>query len=132
MRDVRELIRTLASEGVTILVSSHLLGEVEAIATRVGILQLGQKVAEGLVSELLAGTEVEVETSEPDAATAVIAELPWAAVSQAGTQLRVRLTERDAAALNAALVQAGVPVHGLASRSGSLEDLFLRLTGSAR
>lgn len=131
MRDVRELIRGLADEGVTILISSHLLGEVEAVATRVGILQSGRKLAEGLVSELLAGQEVEVDTVDVDAASRVIDGLSWARVVTPGPRLRVSLSDQDPAALNTALVQAGVRVHGLEARAGSLEDLFLRVTGGA-
>jgi ABC-2 type transport system ATP-binding protein len=129
MRDVRELIRRLAGEGVTILVSSHLLGEVEAIATRVGILQHGKKLAEGLVTELLGGQEVEIDTAQLDAAVAAVEALDWARVVSTGPRLRIALTDHGPAELNAALVQAGVPVHGLAPGQGSLEDLFLQVTG---
>jgi len=129
MRDVRELIRRLSTEGVTILVSSHLLGEVEAIATRVGILQEGRKLAEGRVAELLGGEQVELDTVDTALAVQTIAGLDWAQVVDTEPRLRVALTGRGPADLNAALVGAGVPVHGLTPGQGNLEELFLRLTG---
>ncbi len=129
MRDIRELIRQLSAEGVTILVSSHLLSEVEAIATRVGILQEGRKLSEGLVKELLAGQTIRVETPDGALAASVIDALPWASLTGSGPILQVSVTEGDSARLNTALVQAGVAVTGLAASQGSLEDLFLRPTG---
>ncbi len=133
MRDVRELVRSLAADGVTVLVSSHLLGEVEAVATRVGILQEGVMLAEGAVSELIRAVGVDVGTLEPDRAASVVEDLPWARVAQRGPDgLRVDLLERDCAALNTALVSAGVPVGRLVSVERSLEDLFLQLTGDPR
>jgi ABC-2 type transport system ATP-binding protein len=132
MRDVRELIRRLAASGVTILLSSHLLGEVEAVATRVGILKDGRKLAEGRVSELLSSEEVEINTVDHEKAVRLIEGLSWARLVRGGQNLRVSLNERGSADLNAALVQGGVRVHGLATLQGSLEDLFLSLTGGAK
>ena len=133
MRDVRELVRTLAADGVTVLVSSHLLGEVEAIASRVGILQEGVMLAEGAVRDLIQAVGVDVGTPEPGRAASVVEDLAWARVAQQGPEgLRVDLQEGDSAALNAALVAAGVPVRRLVSVERSLEDLFLQLTGAPR
>ncbi len=133
MRDVRELIRRMASEkGITVLVSSHLLAEVESIATRVGILKDGLLLAEGEVAELLRGGDVvEIGSSEPAALHRAVGDLVGATVvgdAESG-RLRVALEDCSPEALNAALVGSGVPVSELHVARRSLEDLFLSLTG---
>ena len=132
MRDVRELIRDLAREdGLTVLVSSHLLYEIEAFATRVGILRQGRLIAEGGVRELLAGQAEVVEVDGPDrpAIEAAVAQIEGARRLDEGERgLSVGLDGIDAAGLNRALVGRGVDVSSLSARSGSLEDLFLSLT----
>ncbi len=133
MRDVRELIRDLARDGgLTVVISSHLLYEVEAIATRVGILRQGRLIAEGGVRDLLAGQAQKIEVDGPDRAAIMssVAAIPGAQLLGEG-ELGVSIglgVDLDAAGLNRALVERGVAVSALASRGGSLEDLFLSLT----
>jgi ABC-2 type transport system ATP-binding protein len=134
MRDVRELIGRLArTDGLTVLVSSHLLYEVEALATRVGILRTGKLVAEGDVRELLGGPVTRVEVGAPDMAAlgAALAEIGGATVEGEGEHGRVlvSLDGLDAAGLNRALHQKGVSVEALVGRGRSLEDLFISLVG---
>lgn len=136
MRDVRELIQSLArTDGLTVLVSSHLLYEVESLATRVGILRSGRLIAEGDVRELLDGPASKAEIGSPDMAAlgAALAELPGVTVDGPGEpgRLAVSLGEMSVVELNKALVERGVPVSALAGRGRSLEDLFLSLTGGA-
>ena len=135
MKDVRELIATLArEEAITIFISSHLLFEVQSVATRVGIIENGKLIAEGDVDELLAGGDVvEVEVGSPDRAAlmAALAEIDEATHTGAGAEGEVvQLKGLDAVGLNKRLVDAGVPVASLASRGRTLEDLFLSLTKS--
>ena len=133
MRDVRELVRRMAREkSITVLVSSHLLAEVESIATRVGILKDGLLLAEGEVTQLLRGGDVvEVGSSDRAALEGALAGLDGADVvgdAESG-RVRVALDGLSPEALNAALVAAGVPVGELVVARRSLEDLFLSLTG---
>ncbi|MCP4809475.1 MAG: ABC transporter ATP-binding protein [Proteobacteria bacterium] len=135
MKDVRELIAALArDEAITIFISSHLLFEVQSVATRVGIIENGKLIAEGDVDELLAGGDVlEVEVGSTDKAglSAALADIAEATVIGAGAEGEiVQLTGIDAAELNKRLVAAGVPVSSLSSRGRTLEDLFLSLTKS--
>ena len=135
MKDVRDLIASLAADqDVTIFISSHLLYEVQAVATRVGIIRKGHLVAEGEVEELIAGGgELEVEVASPDLpklreAIDAISGADW---SGAGADRRqvVTLTHIDVPTFNRQLVEHGVPVAELVGRGRTLEDLFLELVG---
>ncbi len=136
MREVRELLVELARrDRLTIFVSSHLLGEVEQLCTRVGILEKGRMIAEGTVEELLRGvgvavTEVDVEGPHMgDLGRAVDAIEGATLVGDGeGDRLRLRLDGLEPAELNRILVQQGVGVSALVPVVKSLEELFLNLT----
>ncbi len=133
MRDVRELILRLAREdGLTVLVSSHLLYEIQALANRVGILRRGRLIAEGDVRELLAGPTARVEVGGPDMAAlgAALAEIEGVRVEGEGEpgRLLCSLDGLSAGALNRLLVGRGLEVDTLVGRGRSLEDLFIDLT----
>jgi ABC-type multidrug transport system ATPase subunit len=133
MKYVRDLILELAErDAITIFISSHLLYEIQAVATRVGIIQQGRLIAEGDVAELLAGGEaLEVEVGSPDKAALLKATADWSEVEHVGPGEEgevFTLTGLDEAGLNQRLVEAGVPVRRLVSRGRTLEDLFLALT----
>lgn len=133
MKDVRELIKTLArDEAITILISSHLLWEIQAVATRVGIIENGKLIAEGDVEELLAGGDVvEIEVGSPDIPGLVAAAEALEGVTHVGPGEDGEIfhtTGVDAASLNGALVAAGVAVSSLKTRGRTLEDLFLSIT----
>ncbi len=138
-REVRHLVHSLADDGTTVLVSSHLLAEVEHICSHVGVLRAGQLVAQGRVTDVLAtgGRQVVVGTAQPDTAAAVLAThgvtdvrthqdgadgVPGAAVT--GTP-----GAAEPEALVAALVSAGVGVREFRITSPGLEDWFVSLTG---
>lgn len=135
MHEVRELIRSLAlHEGITVLVSSHLLSEVQAICNRVGIIQLGQLRAEGTVRELLVERDkadvLEVGGPDAEALRLALADLDGVELigsGQAG-RYRVRCGDMGPAELNAHLVSSGVAVDALVPKSRSLEDVFLEVT----
>lgn len=135
MKAMRDLIVSLAKDdGLTIFISSHILKEVEAVATRVGIIQHGRMVAEGDVDELLnaaGGLQIEVGSPDTSALRAAILELPGASVTGEGENgLIVTLDgAMDGAALNKALVLQDIPVSYLGA-GRDLEDVFLDLTKS--
>jgi ABC-2 type transport system ATP-binding protein len=136
--DMRSLLRRLAGDGVTVLVSSHLLAEVEAGCDRVAVIAHGRLVAEGPPRSLRPqGDRLDLEVDDADAARAVMADLPGVNLeaSPPGAQpwgLRIRLEEpATAASLNTALVQRGLRVSVLAPVVQRLEDVFLELTGGA-
>jgi ABC-2 type transport system ATP-binding protein len=131
MRDMRRLIRRLADEGITVLLSSHLMNEVEELCNRVAIVHRGSIVYEGSISELKqeAGTTYRLRSTDDERALAVC-------TTQQGIR-DVRLTpdgirftgEEDAVgALSRALVEAGALILTLAPESASLEERFFSLT----
>lgn len=124
--DMRRVLRDLRAAGCAVLLSSHLLAEVEQVADRVGVLAKGRLVAEGTVGDLRArgGAVVEAGVNDVDAAVAVARRLKL--VAEPGERaLRVRLGRVPAHELNAALVAAGVEVALLRPVTESLEDAFL-------
>jgi len=118
--------------GATVLVSSHLLSEVEQIATHVAILQAGQLSVQGRLSDLLADQtrEIDLATSDDARARSLALAAGFDLADEAG-HLRIRLRRcedirREAATLNRAMVDAGLDVHRLAPRRPSLEALYRR------
>ncbi len=135
MVEVRELLARLArTEKLTILISSHLLSEIELLCNRVGILSHGRMVAEGSVKELVLGKgaveEVEIAASDLAVLGQALRALQGIRVVGDGEpgRLRVALDGLGVAELNRALVQGGVSVTALVPVQRSLEDLFLSLT----
>ena len=131
-REIRSLIGELAAGGVTVFVSSHLLAEVEQVATHVGIMSAGRLVAQGTVEELRVArrTTVRVVTGQPGAAAEVLTRLGLTEVT--ATAAGVSGTpgpEHRASEVVAALVAAGVPVEGFTVNRPTLEELFVELTG---
>jgi ABC-type multidrug transport system ATPase subunit len=135
MKEIRDLLDNLArTEGLTILISSHLLAEIQLLCTRVGIIDKGRMIAEGDVAELLAGKG---RVEEVDVGAADVAALRAALDAEAGAtivgegedgRLRVALEAVGPADLNRRLVQAGVEIDAFVPVRKSLEDLFLDLT----
>ena len=131
MRDMRALVRRLAGEGITVLLSSHLLGEVEELCNRVAIIRKGKIVYEGTLRELLATatTEYRLRTTEPERARMIcLAQAGVENVRDEEGELRFQADEEAVAALSIALGQARIGVTLLAPETASLEDLFLGMT----
>jgi ABC-2 type transport system ATP-binding protein len=130
--DIRALVRRLnREEGVTVLVSSHQLHEIELLCGRVGIVHEGRLVREAAVGELLAGAatgRARVHAAPADRAEAVCRAFPGAGGVERAPDgaLVVDLPADRLAALNDALVGAGCAVAELAPAKPSLEDLFLK------
>jgi ABC-2 type transport system ATP-binding protein len=133
MRDMRLLIRRLADQGMTVVLSSHLLAEVEDVCNRVAIVRSGRIVYEGEIAALkrgAAGTSYRVETTDDERAIAVCRAQPGIADVHIDEHGRILFTADEAAVaeLSGALVQDGVLIHALAPQSVTLEDLFFSFT----
>ena len=131
MRDMRALVRRMAGEGITVLLSSHQLSEVEELCNRVGIIRSGRIVYEGTLSELKHRTSdgYLLRTTDDSRALTVCRSQPGIATPQREpTGIRFGATEDAVAALSIALVGAGLGITGLTPRHATLEDLFFRFT----
>ncbi len=126
IRDFRQLLIDLNAAGTTIFLSSHLLGEVELLCTRVGVLDRGRLVLQQDLAEIQAPTGRIIVTS-PDAARAA-ALLNGRVETTDGTRLVVR--HDDPAALNARLVADGIRVTEMTVHRRSLEDVVLEITSA--
>ncbi len=135
MLDMRDMIVSLVAEGRTVVLSSHLLDEVERTCDAVAIVDHGKVIRQGPISQLLAGSsfEVQVECSEPDRASGLLGGTAFGAHIQIGPDgLAISLpegTERDAIAeVNRLLVEGGISVYRLQHIQASLESWFLQVT----
>ena len=132
MADVRKLIVELGKGNRTVLVSSHLLGEVELMCTRIGVIQKGKFVAEGTIDELRGAATLSIRAEPAEQAMSLLtAEAGAGSVNvrpDGSFDLKVDL--KRAAELNRKLVQAGVEVSELHASERSLEEIFMELTGT--
>jgi ABC-2 type transport system ATP-binding protein len=133
-REVRTLVRSLASQGTTIFVSSHLLAEIEQICTHAAVMSAGSLVAQGTLDELRDVGRPRARVATPDIrlAAGVLEKLGMIVQPSEDTaELVARFGERrvEPDAIVAALVRAKVRVRGFAVETPSLEDRFVSLTG---
>jgi ABC-type multidrug transport system ATPase subunit len=129
--DMRNLILQLSKEmGKTIVVSSHLLSEIELVANRMIIIHKGKKIVEGNVTELLDPSKslVQIVTSDDNSARQKLLQTQWATSLQNNTQhLQLKMNKEDVPQLVADMVSLQVPVLSV-NPMHSLEDYFLSLT----
>jgi len=131
MADMRRLLRRLAEGGQTVLLSSHLLGDVQQICDRVGVIASGRLVAESTVDDLRETSGVRLRAEPVDLAVRTLARVTSAAVHREPEGLlRIELPADRCAALARALVHAGVDVHEIGPIDQSLEDAFFEMTGT--
>ncbi len=131
MRDMRLLIRRLADQGITVLLSSHLLAEVEELCNRVAIVRSGKIVYEGAIADLKrsAGASYRLSTTDDERALAVCRAQPGVEdVRVVHGRLAFTADDRVVAELSQALVEAGALIRMLAPEHVTLEDLFFSLT----
>jgi ABC-2 type transport system ATP-binding protein len=129
MAEMRTLIRALGQGERTVVLSSHLMGEVEQISDRVGVIRDGRLVAEGTVDELRGQAGLRVRAQPLDQARALLAAHPGVErITRTDGALNVAADPALAADLNHALVTAGVAVSELTTEQSSLEDVFFELT----
>ena len=130
--DIRNLIKNLSVEHKkTVVVSSHLLNEIEQVATRILIIDKGKKIIEGTKQELLDPnlTIVEIETSNNNAAHQLLSNSSWASCLQplANNIISLTLHKNQIPNLHRYLVETNIDVFTLQQRH-SLEDYFLKVT----
>jgi ABC-type multidrug transport system ATPase subunit len=132
-REVRALVGALAAEGVTVLLSTHLLSEVDQVCTHVGVMHVGRLVSQGTLADLRSAQaiRVRVETGHPGRAAELLRQFGLADVHPDGAAHSVGalLGTAEPEAVLASLVRAGVPVRQFTVDSPGLEDVFVALTG---
>jgi ABC-2 type transport system ATP-binding protein len=132
MADMRALVVSLARGGQTVLLSSHLLTEVQEICDRVGVINGGRLLREARVDELRGEATLRVRATPEDAAIAVAMRVAGEnAVSRTPLGLELELTAEAAPALVRDLVAAGVDVHEVSPTERSLEEVFFEMTTEA-
>jgi ABC-2 type transport system ATP-binding protein len=133
MRDMRDLIRRLAGEGITVLLSSHQLPEVQELCDRVAIVDRGRVVYEGALADLRrqGGAGYRLRTTDDAQALAVLRSQPGVELDGADEHgIGFQADEQHVGALSLALGAAGVGILVLTPQLATLEDLFFRLTES--
>jgi ABC-2 type transport system ATP-binding protein len=130
MRAIRELVRRLSDQGVTVLLSSHLLAEIEQVCSHVVVMDKGRLVTTGTVRELIAeASSAYFEIDDVEGARHLLATTPGVSrITDEPPGLSVDLDGIARSDLVAALVRAGVAVETVTSRH-QLEDAFLGLVG---
>jgi ABC-2 type transport system ATP-binding protein len=130
-REVRELIPSLARQGRTVFLCSHLLHEVQAVSDRVAIVKKGRMVAQGTVAELLgAGQYVRLRAADNDALVRALGSVPFvSAADRIDGFVRAAAPVERAADLNVALAGQGVHLSEITPWQTDLESVFLELTG---
>jgi ABC-2 type transport system ATP-binding protein len=135
MQDMREMIRSFVKEGRTVMLSSHLLDEIERTCDAVAIVDHGKVIRQGSITELLSGTAFEllIECSTPSTARDLVSRTAFGAnVSVSDEGLKIGLapdTKREVIAeVNRVLVEGGIAVYRLEANQASLESWFLEVT----
>jgi ABC-2 type transport system ATP-binding protein len=134
LKEVRELLRSLADEGRTVFLSSHLLGEVQAICDSVAILARGRCIAQGPVDEVLAvrgGSAFVVRAPNIRKAKTALQEGGFPATFRGDKSLRVAAPVASAGRITRCLADAGIYLTELRAEEISLEAVFLELTEDA-
>jgi len=131
--EVRGLLKCLAGEkGMTVFMSSHILSEVDRLATRIGIIHEGRLIEEldAKKLEALRAKQLEIKTRDPEAARTALAQAGYDPMLNGDTLLlREARAVKKPEEVAAILVEAGTPPFRLAVEQEKLEDHFLRLTG---
>ena len=136
IREVRDLLKHLAAEcGTTVFLSSHLLNEIELVATHLGIIHQGKLLFQGTLEDLRRRRmgRTRLRTSDPEQALAVLRN--WRPDCWMGQDGMVHLDSsdpEDAARMNQVLLHAGLRVYSIDNRGEGLEELFMGLTHNER
>ena len=132
MKEVRDLILKLSQEGITILLSSHILHEVEQVCTTMAIINLGKLIKIGSVYDLLNESDTfvtEIKAEPLNQANKVLESLDYISnITESDGTFKVRIANKDLKKLTRELVKADIDVSAIIPRT-SLEDYFLSLTG---
>ncbi len=127
MREMRELIKTLAQQGITILLSSHLLHEVEQVCNRVAVFNKGKIVADGSMKELQGEKNiVHIHTNHTDKTIHFLQTIPNLEIKQNGNEI-IKIKGISSVQLIENLVKNNLTPTQVYTKGNSLEDLFLQL-----
>src|SRR6266568_8102449 len=130
MAEMRKLIREIGQGDRTVLLSSHLLGEVEQICDRVGVISNGRLVKQSTVQELLGEEGVLVRAQPIDQANEILSRMFGAdAITRQDGALHLKTKPTNSIEINRHLVNAGIGVSELRPFERSLEEVFFQLTG---
>jgi ABC-2 type transport system ATP-binding protein len=130
--EMRALMRRLRSEGHTVLISSHVLHEIEQVCDRILILNKGRVVVEGRVDDLLSGNAIEVRVEPLGQAEEILKAEPWIErIDVRNGSLVLHAPVERAADITRALAQQGIYLSALKPTEQSLEQYFLDVTGDA-
>lgn len=131
--EIRQLMATLAREGRTVVVSSHLLSEIEAVCDHLVIISFGALLFDGSLTEFMARADQHISVSTERSSDLVTLGEQYAAegwdVAVDGSEIRLHVDAALAADANAIAARAGITLNRLIPVNESLEDAFLRLTG---
>ena len=131
MVEFRNLIKEIGQGDRTVLLSSHLLGEVEQICTRVGVIRRGVLVAQGTIDEIRGGAQLIVRAQPVDQARRILEQEAGAGnVTEQDGRFSVKVDISKTSAIARSLVNAGVELTELRPGERSLEDAFIELTGT--
>jgi ABC-2 type transport system ATP-binding protein len=131
-REVRNLIRSLADEGITVFVSSHLLSEIEMLCSHVAVMSAGKIVAQGAIDDLRneEPTRLILVTDEIDSAVEALKSEGLGKARIRGNQIITEVAnDFDVAKLTVFLVSKNVPIREIRLEKPSLEEKFVKLTG---
>jgi ABC-type multidrug transport system ATPase subunit len=132
IQEMRELIKSLPHDyGMTVFVSSHLLSEIDQIATHVGILNKGKFIFQGSIEQLRQKSrpQLRIAVNQPERAYEILKRLGFKAQLKDGDLWTSQTDYQLSADLNTTLVQNGLRVSRIEEKKNSLEDIFLELTG---
>lgn len=131
-REVRNLIRSLSAEGITIFLSSHLLSEIEMLCSHVAVMNAGKIVAQGLIEDLRneEPTRLILRTDDVDLAVETLKSAGIGKAKILGDQITCEVDPAlDVASLNGKLVRKKVSVKEIRLQRSSLEEKYVKLTG---
>ena len=132
IQEMRELIGQMPEQhGITVFLSSHLLSEVEQVATHLGIVQRGRLVYEGTLASLQAQREeyLALGVDQPEAAQRILAAAGWTIRASSNGLVHLAAVKREeVVTINRLLIEQGIGVHHLALQQPTLEQTFLELT----
>ncbi|MGH8792973.1 MAG: ABC transporter ATP-binding protein, partial [Stackebrandtia sp.] len=130
-REIRSLISSLAADGLTIFMSTHLLSEVEQTCSHVGIMHRGSLKHQGTLDGLSAQVprKIHIDSSRPEDVREVLRRFGLDAVDVDGARVTAPAGDVEPEKVLSGVVHDGIPVYGFQVASASLEELFIALTG---
>ncbi|WGP07728.1 ATP-binding cassette domain-containing protein [Bacillus subtilis] len=130
IEEIRDLLRRLADDGVTVIVSSHLLGEIDKTATVLGILSQGRMIFQGTRAELFSAAtpDLLIDCSDPHRAQGVLARQHGSRLENATLRIPGLDDDQAVAGVVAGLVGESIGVHGVRRDEQTLESVFMGLT----